>query len=252
MTEEPTKSTGDVWTSGVPEDSETIRIVVQDGNRPEFRYTLAPFGSDTPASAKDLASLHQELLPTSPAALLGKYFLESFYYDVLPREGEIFGAVAYIDDEAVGLVVCCEDSEGFMRRALKRHHFRLGYVLTRTLFSEPRAVGAFLEAWNLIRARNGSDELIGELMSLAVLGPYRGRDFKSTTGILIASDLGAYAFEEFRRRGTPLVRAIIDEKNYRCQRFSMGRGWALAETGVPGWKVPSVELRIRPEDHLVD
>ena len=48
-----------------------------------------------PRPAADLADLHRTLLPTSPLLLLGRRFLEDFYYGVVPDEGLAFGTVAY-------------------------------------------------------------------------------------------------------------------------------------------------------------
>src|SRR5437868_15493364 len=84
-------------------------------------YCLLRFGADdvmTPAG--DLARLHATLLPESPVSLLGRRFMENFYYRVLPREGLVFGAVAYVDRQPAGFVAAAHDRAGCLRSGLRR------------------------------------------------------------------------------------------------------------------------------------
>ena len=57
---------------------------------------LRAFGPEMPPRVGDISDLHERMLPTSPIVLLGRPFVERFYYSVLPRAGAIFGFVAYV------------------------------------------------------------------------------------------------------------------------------------------------------------
>src|SRR5258705_59311 len=103
-------------------------------------YRLVPFGSGEPGPVCDLARLHTALLPTSPVSLLGSRFMERFYYRVLPRQGLIVGAVAYVGDRAVGFIAATHDSAGFMRSALRRSWMSFGWILGTSVVLAPKSI----------------------------------------------------------------------------------------------------------------
>jgi len=225
------------------------RIVTStDDSIPEFEYVLAPFDAETRPIAKDLAFLHSTLLPTSPASKLGMDFLTSFYYSNLVEDGHIFGCIAYIDGKPVALWTGTENSNGFMRIALRRHFIRLTMILVWSLLKDPRRIAGMIEALQLMRVRKHSDELIGETLSLGILPAFRSRDFKGPTGVQISQDISNTGQAEFCRRNVPLIRMVVDQANVRNQAFSEGRGWKRTESSVDGWKTPSYEYRACPED----
>jgi len=109
-------------------------------------YRLLPFGAGAPAPARDLARLHATLLPASPVSLLGRRFMEDFYYRVLPREGLEFGAVAYVDQKPAGFVAATHDRNGFMRTAVKRYWPHVLWVIGASVFTTPKFLGAIWQA----------------------------------------------------------------------------------------------------------
>ena len=78
-------------------------------------YRIVPFGGGVLPNARHIAELHAELLPRSPLTKLGVGFMERFYYKRLPKQGLIFGAIAYVDGHPAGFVSATYDSD---RRAL--------------------------------------------------------------------------------------------------------------------------------------
>jgi hypothetical protein len=218
----------------------------------DFEYTIAPFDQSKPPPPKDLAYLHEKLLPTSPASLLGRPFLERFYYAVLPRDNHIFGVLTYIDSKPVGFWVGTQDSNGFMRKALKRHVAKVGAAVVSAIVSNPARLVTVMDVLWLIRSRKAPEAIIGESLSHGVLAPYRLSEFKSKTGVFIAEDQQSTGLAEFCRRGTKQIRSIVDQSNERYQEFMMRRGMKLYDPDVAGWRVPSVELRIAPEDLIVE
>ena len=94
-------------------------------------YSICEFGmlGLTSKQIADISNLHSALLVHSPLVLMGRKFMEEFYYDVLPEEGLICGAIAYVDSQAVGFIVGSNDANGFMSRAMKKHWPSICWIL---------------------------------------------------------------------------------------------------------------------------
>ncbi|MDX2240330.1 MAG: hypothetical protein NW224_06585 [Leptolyngbyaceae cyanobacterium bins.302] len=213
------------------------------------RYQIVCFNAEKRPPVQDLAKLHAELLPTSPVSLLGRQFMQHFYYRFLPRDGLIFGAVAYVDDIPVGFIVATADATGFMSTALRHHWLYLGWILAWSILREPKCLIAVWEALQIMRHQPPipKDAAInGELLSLGVLPVYRSPRFIKQTGLRIAHDLVQTAVAQLKAQGIPLIRAIVDADNTEAKFFYLGMGWELDRTSVPGWKVATVEFVCQP------
>lgn len=212
-------------------------------------YRLEPFGKNVPAPAKDLAMLHAELLPTSPLAKLGPQFLERFYYTDLPREGYIFGAVAYVNDCPAGFVVATYDSNGFMKAALRHLWGRLVWEIGTTILFHPLIIRSIWEALSIMRSRKTeeSDRPEGEILSMGVLPAYLDPRFVRKTGLRLSNDLFQEVMTQLQHaKKLVLIRAIVDADNFPAQMFYQGVDWKMERGHVPGWKIPSVEFVWRP------
>jgi len=213
-------------------------------------YQLVPFDRNTPAPVQVLARLHQELIPSSPIVLLGKGFMEQFYYHILPREGLICGAVAYIDGQPAGFIVATPDSARFMRIGLRRHWWRLIWIVGTSVLREPKRLAAIWEAWQIMRGRGQrpltptgeAEALEGELLSFGVLPAYRNPKFIRQSGLQISQDLFNRAVSQIQEAGICQIRAIVDADNTAAKLFYHGLGWHLDRTQVPGWRIPSVDF----------
>jgi len=216
--------------------------------KPSINYRVVPFAPGQTAPTRELSRLHREILPSSPAVLMGRHFLESFFYTVLPREGYIEGAVAYVDDTPAGFLVFTRDSDRFMGRAAVRHAPRLASALAADTLTNPLTLKHVFDSWRLMRSRTTSGEPIAEIMSVGVQPFCRGHDFKARTGIHVARSLHAFALERLRGIGARFVRTVVNEDNDRSIQYHLKTGWKIFATGLPGRNVPSIEFRIRPED----
>lgn len=78
------------------------------------------------------------------------------YYDILPREGLISGAVAYVDGQPAGFIVATPDSARFMRIALRSHWWRI-WVIGISVLREPKRLAAIWEAEQIMRSRTGGN-----------------------------------------------------------------------------------------------
>jgi ribosomal protein S18 acetylase RimI-like enzyme len=207
-------------------------------------YRLVSFGIDEPAPVQSLARLHVELLPMSPVALLGRRFMEKFYYLILPRDGLIFGTIAYVEERPAGFVAATHDPSGFMRSALHRRWPCIVWVVGSSLILAPKSMGAAWEAWRVMQSRSLSQAggLDGEILSLGVLPEYRELSFIRQTGLRISTDLLSDAVARLRARGIRVIRATVSADNTPVKLFYSGLGWTFARTNLPGWQHPTVEF----------
>lgn len=209
----------------------------------DVAYRCEPFDQHLPAPVKDLAMLHTALLPQSPIVKLGPRFIEQVYYTVLPREGYIFGATAYVDQVPAGFIVATADSNGFMRTALRRCWWILAKELTLTILLTPSRLKAIGEVLILMRSapRRQMTGREGEILSMGVLPAYADAPFIRRTRFYIAEDLFDMAMQRLQSSGVNLIRAIVDADNKPARFFYQAQEWSLEHGQVPGWKVPSVE-----------
>jgi ribosomal protein S18 acetylase RimI-like enzyme len=207
-------------------------------------YRLVSFGIDEPAPVQSLARLHAQLLPTSPVALLGRRFMEHFYYSVLPRQGLILGTVAYVNEWPAGFVTATHDPSGFMKSALRRSWPHLVWVVGTSVLLAPKSIRAAWEAWRVMQSRypyEGGD-LEGEILSLGVLPEYRELSFIQQFGCRISTDLLSDVINRLRARGICVIRATVSADNTPVKLFYSGLGWTFARTNLPGWQHPTVEF----------
>ena len=118
----------------------------------KVNYKIVPFGAGTCPNTSQCASLHAELLPRSPLTKLGTGFMERYYYKILPRQGYIFGAVAYVDGSPAGFVSATYDSDGFLNRSVTHNLFRLMFVGL-TTFPTPKRIEGAIEAFGIFKTR---------------------------------------------------------------------------------------------------
>ncbi|SRR5712691_503390 len=207
-------------------------------------YRVLPYGAGAPATVRDLARLHATLLPASPVSLLGRRFMENFYYRVLPREGLAFGAVAYVNEQPAGFVAATHDRNGFMRTAVRHYWPHLLWVIGVSVLTAPKSLGAIWQAWRVMgsrrRAEGGEPE--GEILSLGVLPAYREPGFVRQSGLRIATDLLDVAVGRLRRLGVQHIGAAVSADNTEAKLFYSGLGWRLHCTCVPGWGPAAVEF----------
>jgi ribosomal protein S18 acetylase RimI-like enzyme len=205
-------------------------------------YRLVPFGRDERAPAADLARLHSSLLSESPVSLLGRRFMERFYYRVLPRNGLIFGAVAYVDDRAAGFVAATHDSAGFMRSALRRRWPSFAWVVGTSVLLTPRSIRPVWEAGRALKKRHpvagGRPE--GEILSLGVLPGYQ--ELRRADGLRISADLLGYAVAQLEARGVGEIRAMVKADNTPAKLFYSGLGWTLRRANAQEWRIPTAEF----------
>lgn len=209
-------------------------------------YEILEFGEQglSAEGVRDVARLHAELLGHSPLVLMGPEFVEQFYYTVLPREGFIRGAVAYVDGRIAGFIVGTDDADGFMARAAKKHWLRIGWIMFKSVLRNPSRILAIKEAYQIqsnVQTQDHGQEA-GELLSFGVLPEFRSRRFIKETALLVSSDLLNIAIGQLEKLGKRRLRAIVDKDNLEAQLFYRSHGWRVGLKSVKGWRVPSMEF----------
>lgn len=210
---------------------------------------IRPFGPSMPPRIADVSDLHSELLPSSPVVKLGRPFLECFYYRVLPSEGHIFGAVAYVDGLPAGFIAATPDSQGFLRCAARRHFFAIAWLVVQSILAKPSRLAGLWEAFRIMQARapSRSGDVCGEILSVCVRPACR----KGSGAGHLAGRLLYVALEQLRTAGTRTVVTVVDEDNIASRRYFESHGFRRSHVPPKGWAVPSIELsQALPEEGL--
>ena len=217
--------------------------------RKNTEYSIVPFGGGVLPNSRHIAELHAELLPRSPLTKLGIGFMERFYYKQLPKQGLIFGAVAYVDGRPAGFVAATYDSDRLLRRAVRWNWLRLGWVLATSLPRPKRLIGA-AEGLGIFKSRERRADvqaghnlgaLTGEVLSIGVRRAFRSTEFKIQTGLQIGRDLMFGVIAGFEKSQIVRARLIVDAKDLSGQGFFRGLGWEPRRRNVPGWWTASTE-----------
>ena len=207
-------------------------------------YRLVPFGAGAPAPVADVTRLHVTLLPASPVSLLGVRFVKNFYYRVLPHEGLMLGAVAYVDEQPAGFVAATHDRDGFLRSALRKRWPQAAWAVGTSVLTAPKSGAAVWQAWRVMHSRRPAEagEAAGEILSLGVLPAYREPRFVRQSGLHIATDLVEVAVGELRKLGIQHISAAVRADNTEAKLFYAGLGWRLHGTSALGWGPVAVEF----------
>jgi len=227
-----------------------VTDVQTSATRKKVDYKIVPFGGGIIPNTRHIAELHADLLPRSPLTKLGIGFMSRFYYKQLPKQGLIFGAVAYVDGRPAGFVSATYDSDRLLRRAIRWNWLRLSWVLATSLPRPKRLVGAF-ESMGIFKSREsrasnlpvgqGTAGLTGEVLSIGVRRTFRSPEFKIQSGLQIGKDLMYGVMAGFEKSQIVRARLIVDAKDIAGQGFFRGLGWEPRRRNVPGWWTASTE-----------
>ena len=217
--------------------------------RRKVDYKIVTFGAGVVPNTKHIAELHADLLPRSPLTRLGKSFMERFYYKVLPQQGLIFGAVAYVDGRPAGFISATYDSDHLLANAVRWNVLKLAWVGL-TTFPSPKRLMAIAESLGIVKSRQAKADipieklaagLTGEVLSIGVRKSYRSAEFKMKTGLRIGADLMSGVMAGFGKSNVVRARLIIDSKDVVAQGFCRRYGWEPRRRAVPGWHTASSE-----------
>lgn len=171
------------------------------------------------------ANLHAELLPDSFVALMGRLFMEHFYYRDLVREGLIRCDLFFSGGQAVGLSAYTPYPYDFMDRGKRKFFLKLALLTILSLVRKPARLGTVLSVSRLSKKRGLAprDKKAGEYLSLAVLAFHAG-DAEEGTGLRASQALFAKAADFLRSQGCRRMFLVIKKTNFFSVRFHRGCG----------------------------
>jgi ribosomal protein S18 acetylase RimI-like enzyme len=163
------------------------------------------------------ARLTVELLPVSPAAILGHDYLANFHFFHLVRDGLIKCDLYQWDGKIVAFVAYTTQPFTFIQKGLRRHFVALAYRLGKSVLVRPRRLLSILDVmkqgeW---RSRTTLDPRLGEMLSLGVQDAYR-RIVDPETRSKIAYALLGNALNDLQRAGSPAVLFVVVKGNERA------------------------------------
>ena len=210
----------------------------------EYSCRYEVFDKDHKADAKSLAWLHAQLLSHSPVALLGKDFMESFYYSEMPRMGLINGIIAYVDNKPAGFIVATEDPSGFLMTGLKKKWAKLLFVMTKAIIVSPSRIASIWEAFQIVSKLPGTAKKsnVSELLSFGVLQKYTKVKIQKSLDQNISKVLVDRMVDILVDNNCVEIRAVVDEDNLPAKMFYYGLGWSVSGEKVDGWKVPTMQF----------
>lgn len=174
------------------------------------------------------ADLHCRLLPGSPVSRLGRFFMTRFYYSTLVRDGLVRCDLFSHEGRYVGFSAYTDVPLTFMERGLKRHTWRLLWVLAISLLAKPSRLGILLGTARLSGKRkiHEDDGRVGECLSLGVLPEY-GTVKDERTGLRISHQLFNRVKDYFKGKGFREILLVIDKQNRHALTFYYGYGAVL-------------------------
>jgi GNAT superfamily N-acetyltransferase len=214
-----------------------------------LRYSIAEFGGNQAADQRALAQLHAALLPESSLPKLGRGFLEHFYYSVLPREGLLFGCVAYLDGLPAGFMVNTPHPGSYVGLGIRRHPVRFAWRMMLAALTNPRSLISALRARKRMAAQAslsreseaGAPERFLEGLFLGVRPEYSRPGFIRESGIHVGRDLVSRSLSLARGYGAPEMRAGVMRTNTAALMVLLKAGWEIEE---------EVHCLVTSDDHL--
>jgi ribosomal protein S18 acetylase RimI-like enzyme len=114
-------------------------------------------------------------------------------------------------------------------RGMRRHWFSLSVHFMRSVLLHPSRLETIMRALAAVWRRNSRATAppAAELLSLAVLPQFRGRDYASRTGWYVSRELFDAAKAYFRDNGISEFYLIVDADNLAALRFYRSAGCRL-------------------------
>jgi ribosomal protein S18 acetylase RimI-like enzyme len=199
---------------------------------------LVPLQPGDRNAVRDVARLHQALLPGSPIPRLGRRFMERFYYRTLVEDGLLAAHLYYVEGRAAGFITLTAVPSRFMAEGLRRHWWGLAGILLWELLADPRRIAVIV--WTLRHmGRQGvapAEPGEGEILSFGVLPEFRTPAFVRRSGRRIAGELFDRAVASLQADGTHRIRAVVETRNREALMFYHARGCQVraGAESVPG------------------
>jgi ribosomal protein S18 acetylase RimI-like enzyme len=172
---------------------------------------------DNTQDVSTITRLHLDLLGHGPMARLGELFLRRFCYTVLVRSGLMKAAIYEVGGQPAGFIAYTDKSITFHRRAIKKHVFRVIYLMALSIIREPRVILRLPKAIHLMFSRREELDLaedpLAEVLAIGVLAEYSKPGFILKRGFRISEELFEHAVVYFREAGLDRMRMVVEKDN---------------------------------------
>jgi hypothetical protein len=163
------------------------------------------------------ARLIAEVLPDSPAAVLGHDYLVNFHLLHLIRDGLMNCDLYEWAGRIVGFVIYTSRPFTFIQDGRRKHPVALAYRLGKSVLRNPRRLMSILNVikqgeW---RRRATLDPTLGEMLSLGVQDTYRSI-VDPDTRLRVSYALAGHALNQLKAAGSPSVLIVVLKGNERA------------------------------------
>jgi hypothetical protein len=176
------------------------------------------------------AALHEQLLADSPVPLLGRLFMERFYYSTLVKDGLIQCDLYRQDGRYVAFSVYTRYPGSFISQGIRRHFVYLCLLFTAALIAKPSRIKTILgmRGQNSKRLPESAIGKAGEYLSLGVLEEFQQIKHPETK-VRISNMLFERAIEYFKANDYEEILLAFKVSNRRSMLFWLSYGAVLKE-----------------------
>lgn len=176
------------------------------------------------------AALHEKLLGDSPVPLLGRFFMEQFYYNKLVKDGLIECDLYRQDGQYVAFSAYTRFPSDFISQGIKRNFLYLCVLMSIAVIAKPSRIKTILgmRGQNQKRLGEGGTGKAGEYLSLGVLEAFQHIKHPETN-VRISNMLFERAIDFFKKNGFEEILLAFRVENRRSLLFWLSYGAVLKE-----------------------
>lgn len=169
-----------------------------------------------PADRTAAADLLLELFGHTPAGVLGRRFLEKFYFNDLISDGLMDCLIYYDGNQPVAISVITTDPNEFIAKGTRLHFFKLAALVSWQLVTRPTRIGALINViqQRSYRAASGeqTNKKIGEILTFGAIKSHRQK-IDPASGEKISTALFLESLRQLRAGGVDYVQTVTYRDN---------------------------------------
>lgn len=192
------------------------------------------------ADVDAVAALHEQFLADSPVAGLGPRFLRGFFYKTLIEDQLVAVFVYHVEGELAAFLSYTPYPGDFVSRGVRRHPFRLGWIMMRTVLAGERTVRDLWKVATYVLRRGGNqlasaDRAKGAIEAISLVTPPRFQKHipeggKSRLTVRLIETMAAQA----RKLGAERVLYAVSPKNTASNLLFNAMGCEFEKTTYAG------------------
>lgn len=190
----------------------------------------------TPSYLRSVSEANVVLDPTSFLAdqgATGIEFRQKFYYPALMEDPDCFVWLYLFEGAVAGYIAGTKDCGAFLKRLKRFNPLGLGGLVMKALLKRPGLSVKYAQMLAFKDRDSASEPHPAEILSFGVYPQFRGRDFKTSTGISVAQALFNKAMESFRLKNVRKFQVLTLQENIAGNRFYEKQGCRKAGVASP-------------------